>query len=154
MSLLSKSPAKASGYFCGKEVMTMLNKIRDHPMHTVLAIGVVAIGLFLIINDHYFIWPPHYTEWLNDDIVGFLFVIDGLGIGGWVLWETQPAITNRLLLTTTSFLMSFLTILQLLTSISTGIYTSWISNAIITAFVLILARRSDSRDSSDNQSNC
>ncbi|TLQ49605.1 hypothetical protein FEZ34_14615 [Lacticaseibacillus casei] len=132
----------------------MLNKIRDHPMHTVLAIGIVAIGLFLIINDHYFIWPPHYTEWLNDDIVGFLFVIDGLGIGGWMLWETQLAAINRLLLTATSFLMSFLTILQLLTSISTGIYTSWISNAIITAFVLILARRSDSRDSSDNQSNC
>ncbi|WP_195486856.1 hypothetical protein [Lacticaseibacillus paracasei] len=114
---------------------------------------MVAIGLFLIINDHYFIWPPHYSDWLNDDIVGFLFVIDGLGIGGWVLWETQLAVTNRLLLTTTSFLMSFLTILQFLTSISTGIYSNWISNAIITAFVLILARRSDSRDSSDNQSN-
>lgn len=134
--------------------MTMLNKIRDHPMHTVLAIGIIAIGLFLIVNDHYFIWPPRYVAWLNDDIVGFLFVIDGIGIGGWVLWETQLAVINRLLLTTTSFLMSFLTILQLLTSISTGIYTSWISNAIITAFVLILARRSDSRDSSDNQSNC
>ena len=125
----------------------MLNKIRDHPTHAALAIGMVAIGLFLIINDHYFIWPPHYSDWLNDDIVGFLFVIDGLVIGG---WETQLAVTNRLLLTTTSFLMSFLTMLQFLTSISTGIYSSWISNAIITAFVLILARRSDSRDSSDN----
>ncbi len=36
----------------------MLNKIRNHPTHTALGIGVVAIGLFLIINDHYFIWPP------------------------------------------------------------------------------------------------
>jgi len=78
----------------------MLNKIRDHPTHAVLAIGMIAIGLFLIINDHYFIWPPHYSDWLNDDIVGFLFIIDGLGIGGWVLWETQLAVTNRLLLTT------------------------------------------------------
>ena len=128
----------------------MLKKIRNHPTHTVLAIGMVAIGLFLIVNDHYFIWPPHYSEWLNDDIVGFLFVIDGLGIGGWVLWETQLAAVNRLLLTTTSFLMSFLTMLQFLTTISTGIYSSWISYAIITAFVLVMARRSDSRDSSDN----
>lgn len=147
------SPAKASGYFYGKEVMTMLSKIRAHPTHTALAVGMVAIGLFLIINDHYFIWPPHYSDWLNDDIVGFLFIADGLGIGGWVLWETQLAVTNRLLLTTTSFLMSFLTILQFLTSISTGIYSNWISNAIITAFVLILARRSDSRDSRDDKSN-
>jgi hypothetical protein len=131
----------------------MLNKIRDNPTHIALAIGMIAIGLFLIINDKYFVWPPHYSVWLNDDIVGFLFVMDGLGIGGWVLWETQLAVTNRLLLTTTSFLMSFLTILQFLTSLSTGIYSSWISNAIITAFVLILARRSDSRDSSDNQNN-
>lgn len=128
----------------------MLNKIKDHPTHTALAIGMIAIGLFLIINDHYFIWPPHYSDWLNDDIVGFLFVIDGFGIESWVLGETQLAVANRLLLTTTSFLMSFLTILQFLTSISTGIYSNWISNAIITAFVLILARRSDSRDSSDN----
>lgn len=130
--------------------MTMLNKIRDHPTHTALAIGMIAIGLFLIINDHYFIWPPHYSDWLNDDIVGFLFVIDGFGIGSWVLGKTQLAVTNRLLLTATSFLMSFLTILQFLTFISTGIYLNWISNAIITAFVLILARRSDSRDSSNN----
>ena len=128
----------------------MLNKIRDNPTHTALAIGMVAIGLFLIINDKYFVWPPHYSDWLNDDIVGFLFIIDGLGIGVWLLWETQSAMTNRLLLTTTSFLMSFLTILQFLNSISTGIYSNWISNAIITAFVLILARRSDSRDSHDN----
>lgn len=135
------------------EVILLLNKIRDHPTHTVLAIGMVAIGLFLIINDHYFIWPPHYSDWLNDDIVGFLFVIDGLGIGGWVLYQIQLAVINRLLLTTTSFLMSFLTILQFLTSISTGIYSNWISNAIITAFVLIIARRSDSRDSRDDKSN-
>lgn len=131
----------------------MLNKIRDHPTHTALAIGMVAIGLFLIINDHYFIWPPHYSYWLNDDIVGFLFIVDGLGIGGWVLWEEQSAVINRMLLTTTSFLMSFLTILQFLTSISTGIYSNWISNAIITAFVLIIARRSDSRDNRDDKSN-
>ena len=128
----------------------MLNKIRDHQTHTTLAIGMIAIGFFLIINDYYFIWPPHYSDWLNDDIVGFLFIIDGLGIGGWVLWEKHLATINRLLLTATSFLMSFLTILQFLTSISTGIYSNWISNAIITAFVLILARRSDSRDRNDN----
>ena len=124
----------------------MLNKIRDHPTHTALAIGMVAIGLFLIINDHYFIWPPHYSDWLNDDIVGFLFVIDGLGLGGWVLWETQLAVTNRLLLTTTSFLMAFLTVLQFLTWVATGLYTSWISNLIIASIVLIVARRSDTRD--------
>ena len=124
----------------------MLNKIRDHPTHAALAIGMVAIGLFLIINDHYFIWPPHYSDWLNDDIVGFLFVIDGLGLGGWVLWETQLAVTNRLLLTTTSFLMAFLTVLQFLTWVATGLYTSWISNLIIASIVLIVARRSDTRD--------
>lgn len=124
----------------------MLNKIRDHPTHTALAIGMIAIGLFLIINDHYFIWPPHYYYWLNDDIVGFLFVIDGLGMGGWVLWETQSAKKNQVLLSVTSFLMAFLTVLQFLTWVATGIYTSWISNLIITSIVLIVARRSDTRD--------
>ncbi|MFR0563369.1 hypothetical protein [Lacticaseibacillus paracasei] len=129
-----------------------MNKLKEHPTHVVLGIGVIAIGLFLIINDHYFIWPPRYVAWLNDDIVGFLFITDGLGLGSWVLFEDQSAKTNRLWLTVTSFLMSFFTVLQLLTSVATGIYFSWISNAIITAVVLIVARRSDSRDGGNNKS--
>ncbi|WP_350345782.1 hypothetical protein ABR328_11250 [Lacticaseibacillus paracasei] len=131
----------------------MLNKVKRHPTHTALAIGMIAIGLFLITSNHYFIWPPHYSYWLNDDIVGFLFVIDGFGLGSWVLREEQSAKANHSLLSATAFLMSFLTILQFLTSVSTGIYSSWISNALITALVLIVARRSDSRDGGNNQSN-
>lgn len=68
--------------------------MKRHPNHIALGIGMIAIGLFLLINDHYFVWPPHYSDLLNYDIVGFLFFIDGIRIGGWVLWETQLAVTN------------------------------------------------------------
>ncbi|MCI0374710.1 hypothetical protein [Lacticaseibacillus paracasei] len=124
----------------------MLNKIRNHPTHTALAIGMIAIGLFLIINDHYFIWPPNLTDSLNDDFVGSLYLFDGIAVGAWVLWESKSAKKNQVLLSVTAFLMAFLTILQFLTWAATGIYTSWISNLIITAVVLIVARRSDTRD--------
>lgn len=124
----------------------MLNKIRDHPMHAALAIGMIVIGVFLIISDNYFIWPPNLTDSLNDDFVGSLYLFDGIAIGVWVLWESKSAKKNQVLLSVTSFLMAFLTVLQFLTWVATGIYTSWISNLIITAFVLILARRSDTRD--------
>lgn len=125
----------------------MLNKIRDHPTHTVLAIGMAIMGLFLMANDHYFIWPPYYAEWFNDDVFGFLFVADGITLLIWVLRFSRSAVANRAILTVSSSLLAALTTLQLLATIATGTYFNWISNAIITAFVLILARRSDRYDS-------
>lgn len=123
-----------------------MNKLKEHPTHVVLGIGVIAIGLWLIVNDHFFMWPPQAVGVANDDVWGALFVLDGLGLLIWVAEGGKSVAWNRCLLTVTSGLMTFLTVLQFLTWVATGLYMSWISNAIITAFVLMLARRSDTRD--------
>jgi hypothetical protein len=123
-----------------------MSKLKEHPTHAVLGLGMIAIGLWLIANDHFFMWPPAAVGVANDDVWGALFVIDGLGLLIWVAEGGKSVAWNRRLLTVTSGLMAFLTVLQFLTWVATGLYMSWISNVIITAFVLILARRSDTRN--------
>lgn len=123
-----------------------MQRVKEHPTHTVLGVGVIAIGLWLMANDHFFMWPPAAVGVVNDDVWGALFVLDGLSLLVWVAEGGQSVAWNRRLLTVTSGLMTFLTVLQFLTWVATGFYMSWISNVIITAFVLILARRSDTRN--------
>ena len=123
-----------------------MQNIRKHPTHFVLGVGVVAIGFWLMANDHFFMWPPDAVGIFNDDVWGSFFVLDGVGLMIWVADEGQSIAWNRRLLTTTAGMMAFLTVLQFLTWVATGRYMSWISNAIITAFVLILSRGSDTRN--------
>lgn len=123
----------------------MINKIRTHPTHIVLGVGMIVIGLWLILNNHFFTWPPNEINFVNDDIWGALFVFDGTTLLVWVFEGDESVKWNRRLLTATAFLMGFLTTYQFVIWVATGVYISWISNTIITAFVLICARRSDTR---------
>lgn len=124
----------------------MINRIRDHPTHIALGVGMAAIGLWLIFNDHFFMWPPAATDFVNDDFWGALFIFDSVALLVWTFEGTDSVVWNRRILTITSFLIAFLTGYQFVIWTATGMYMSWISNAIITAFVLILARRSDTKD--------
>lgn len=123
----------------------MRKLMTENPHHTVLGFGAIAIGLWLVANDHFFIWPPEGTGLLNSDLWGTLFIVDGIALLAWVLDGGESIAWNRRLLTITAGLMAFLTTIQFLTWIATGFYMSWISNAVITAGVLILARGSDTR---------
>lgn len=123
-----------------------MKEVSNNPTHFSLGVGMMAIGAWLIANDHFFMWPPSATGFENSDFWGTLFIVDGLALIIWVVEGGESIKWNRRLLTFTAGLMAFLTVLQALTWIATGLYMSWISNAIITAFVLILARRSDTRN--------
>ncbi|KRN30281.1 hypothetical protein IV40_GL001868 [Lactobacillus selangorensis] len=63
----------------------------------------------------------------------------------WVLDDGRSIRWNRYLLIASAGIMAFLTVYQFMIWAVTGMYHSWISNAIITAFVLIMAQRSDTR---------
>ena len=124
----------------------MLDDIKKYSMHTVLGIGLIGIGIWLIVNDRFFIWPPELLDLANDDIWGFSFILTGLGLLLWVTDDKRTARWGKILLSVTSWLMTYLTVYQFLIWTVTGHYMSWISNAIITAIVLIVARESDTRD--------
>lgn len=124
----------------------MVAKIREHPTHFALGVGLIMIGVWLILNDKFFLWPPYAVDVANDDIWGGIFAAIGVGLIVWVFDRVQSARWNAFLLTSASGLMSFLTAYEFLIWVATGHYQSWVSNLIITAFVLISARRSSTRD--------
>jgi len=123
----------------------MLAVIKRAPQHFWLAVGLAAIGIWLMANDNFFMWPPGAVDVLNDDIWGGLFVVTGMGILIWIGEGANNIKWNRRLLSLAAGLLGFLAAYQFLIWIATGIYMSWISNSILTAFVLMMARGSDTR---------
>ena len=123
--------------------------IQKHPNHIALGIGMMMIGAWMMANDRFFQWPPYAVTFVNDDVWGGLFIAIGLALILWVLDGGESVKWNRRLLTIASGAMAFLTAYQFMIWAATGMYHSWISNLIITAFVLTMARRSDTRDDRD-----
>jgi len=119
--------------------------MKKHPNHIALGIGMMMIGAWLMANDRFFQWPPYAVTFVNDDVWGGLFIAIGLALILWVLDGGESVKWNRRLLTMAAGAMAFLTAYQFIIWVATGNYHSWISNLIITAFVLTMARRSDTR---------
>ena len=119
--------------------------IKKHPNHIALGIGMMMIGTWLIANDRFFQWPPYAIDFANDDVWGGLFIVIGIALILWVLDGGESVKWNRRLLALAAGAMAFLTAYQFIIWVATGSYHSWISNLIITTFVLIMARRSDTR---------
>lgn len=79
----------------------------EHPQHEILAFAMMGIGLILICNDFYFFWPPFLVGFLNDDLVGGIFIADGILLMRWSLKTTSKIYANRNLLVLTAGLLGF-----------------------------------------------
>ena len=123
--------------------------IKKHYNHIILGIGMMMIGMLLITNDRFFTWPPETVEFSNDDAWGAIFIIIGFSLLAWVIDGEESIKWNRRLLAIAAGAMAFLTAYQFIIWAVTGLYLGWIGGLIITAFVLTMARRSDTRDDRD-----
>lgn len=85
-----------------------LNKLLplSHPQHIILGLALVGVGLILICNDYYFFWPPFAKAFLNDDLIGGIFVIVGILIIKWSLDDRNKIAVNRNLLIITAGLLA------------------------------------------------
>ena len=79
----------------------------EHPQHETLAFAMLGIGLILICNDYYFFWPPFAVGFLNDDLVGGVFITDGILLLRWALSTSGKIYANRNLLVITAGLLAF-----------------------------------------------
>ena len=122
---------------------------KKHPNHIILGIGMMMIGMLLIMNDRFFTWPPETVEFANDDVWGAIFIIIGFSLLAWVIDGEESVKWNRRLLAIAAGAMAFLTAYQFIIWAVTGLYLGWIGGLIITAFVLTMARRSDTRNDRD-----
>lgn len=85
-----------------------LNKLLplSHPQHIILGLALVGIGLILICNDYYFFWPPFAVAFLNDDLIGGIFMIIGILVIKWALDNHNKIAVNRNLLIITAGLLA------------------------------------------------
>ena len=79
----------------------------SHPQHIILGLALIGIGLILICNDFYFFWPPFAVGFLNDDLVGGVFLVDGILLSKWALSTSSKIYANRNLLVITAGLLAF-----------------------------------------------
>ena len=90
----------------------MMQKLKSifplaHPQHIILGLALIGIGLILICNDFYFFWPPFAVGFLNDDLVGGVFLVDGILLSKWALSTSSKIYANRNLLVITAGLLAF-----------------------------------------------
>lgn len=79
----------------------------EHPQHEILAFAMIGIGLILICNDFYFFWPPFLVNFLNDDLIGGIFVVIGILIFKWAQSTSGKIYSNRNLLIIAAGLLAF-----------------------------------------------
>ena len=79
----------------------------EHPQHEILALAMIGIGLILICNDFYFFWPPFAAGFLNDDLIGGIFVAIGVCLFKWAVSNKNKIAANRNLLVCTAGLLAF-----------------------------------------------
>lgn len=118
--------------------------MRNNPFHAVLGLVELGIGIHLINHNEYFQWPPVIDGVANDDIVGGLFVLVGILMLFWVFDLHRSVRLDHAVLIASAFIMCVLTLYQFMHWIVLGINMPWISNAALTAVIMILASRSDS----------
>lgn len=78
----------------------------SHPQHIILGLALIGVGLILICNDFYFFWPPFATKFLNDDLIGGIFIIVGILVIKWALDNRNKIAANRNLLVITAGLLA------------------------------------------------
>lgn len=78
-----------------------------HPQHIILGLALIGVGLILICNDFYFFWPPFAVGFLNDDLIGGIFIAVGVCLFRWAVSDKDKIATNRNLLVITAGLLAF-----------------------------------------------
>lgn len=78
----------------------------SHPQHIVLGLALIGVGPILICNDFYFFWPPFAAKFLNDDLIGGIFMIIGFLVVKWALDNCNKIAINRNLLIITAGLLA------------------------------------------------
>lgn len=91
-----------------KRLKQTLNQLKiNHPQHGILALSMLGIGFILVFNDYYFFWPPFMVAFLNDDLIGGIFIAVGVCLFNWAISNTNRIATNRNLLAITAGLLAF-----------------------------------------------
>lgn len=120
-----------------------MQKLLKRPIFTIIAIELIANGVFFITHDTYFKWPPQIAQIENDDLFGSLFVLFGIGM---LLAKIYPKELHKFepyIMGGASIVQTFLAIIEFMHFVKLGMNMPWIPNLCIALIIPVLATRSD-----------
>lgn len=120
----------------------MRQRIKSRLMHLIIGIDLIITGIYLIVRDHYFWWPPAFVWLANNDIFGAIYVLSGLGFLAWVFLNLPPK-AHAWVTSVGCFLMVFLSSYQFLHSVVAHAHMPWVSNLAVALIIMTLAYRGD-----------
>lgn len=121
----------------------------SHPQHIILSLALISVGLILICNDCYFFWPPFAKSFLNDDLIGGIFVIVGILIIKWSLDNRNKIAVNRNLLIITAGLLALEATAEFSSGCVSGqphMFTAGFLEVIVLLFDFSIIGKSKKRD--------
>ena len=134
--------------------MKRLKRLLTDPLHAIVGLDLMATGLILLTNRHYFFWPP-WPEWItaveNNIVVGLIGIVTGLGMIYWAISPEKSIRLNRKLIPTASAYFTLLAATELLHGVfaplgTPHMYTSALSELVMTLITLYMARNSPTRN--------
>lgn len=120
----------------------MAERVRERLIHLIVGLDLMGIGLYLVVMDHYFWWPPALAWLANNDIFGSLFILSGISFLAWIFFQLTPR-THAWITTIGCFLMMFLASYQLLHSLMAHVHMPWLSNFAMAFVIMVLAYRGE-----------
>lgn len=114
----------------------------------------MVTGLIPLTNRNYFFWPP-WPAWItaveNNMVVGLIGVVAGLGMIYWAISPEKSISLNRKLIPVSSAYFTLLAVTEILHGFfaplgTPHMYTSGLSELIMTLITLYMARNSPTRN--------
>ena len=122
----------------------------SHPLHLLVGLDLITTVGVLLLNRHYFFWPP-WPSWIttieNGIFIGLIGVVTGLGMIYWAISTEKSIRLNRILIPTASAYFTMLAATEILHGFfaqlgTPHMYTSGLSELIMTLITLYMARNS------------
>lgn len=116
--------------------------IKNRLIHLIVGLDLIGIGIYLIVMDHYFWWPPSLAWIANSNLFGGFFVFSGFSFLAWVFLQLPP-VAHAWIASVGCFLMMFLASYQLIHSIVANTHMPWLSNFAMGLVIMVLAYRGE-----------
>lgn len=78
-----------------------------HPLHSIMGLALTYAGIILLVNHHYFFWPPFLVSFLNDDAISVLAILAGVTMIWWSFKDKDLDRVNLSLLLFSCFFWMF-----------------------------------------------
>lgn len=127
----------------------------SHPLHLMVGFDLATTGLILLLNRHFFFWPPQHeiiTAILNDSIVGFVGICLGLGMMAWAVAKNKSAAVDHWIITLSTAYYTIISMTELAHAFfGRGGFRGYMamdamSDVVMVGIALYMAKNSDSRD--------